>query len=189
MLQRFSPGSRWGPTGLESRSSLSLLLPGCPSLRVVPRWLWRPQQPPLSWERSLQDVPASQRRLPLPLPWRFLKEGPQARKCLGLCSGSGHSWTHCPLFSRLLMTLGQLDSTHGFPWPGHLRVLMEDSQAGGMVLSPSVALGGPPGPICGLRVWDPQHIWGVSGHDRNCLPPEDRESLRQESRRKGPRPS
>lgn len=38
------------------------------------------------------------------------------RKYPGLCSGPGYGWTHCPLFSKLLVTLGQLDGTSWLPW-------------------------------------------------------------------------
>lgn len=38
------------------------------------------------------------------------------RKCPGLCSGPGYGRTHCPLFSELLVTLGQLDGTGRLPW-------------------------------------------------------------------------
>lgn len=42
--------------------------------------------------------------------------GLNERKCPGFCSGPSHGWTHCPLFLKLLVTLGQLDGTGRLPW-------------------------------------------------------------------------
>lgn len=80
------------------------------------------------------------------LPWQTMKEGPRVGEVPSLCSDAGHGWTHCPLFPLLLATLGQMAS------------IVEYSRAGGMGLSPLVALDRalPMGilgaPVCVLRV-------------------------------------
>ena len=80
------------------------------------------------------------------------------RKCPGLCSGPGYGWTHCPLFSKLLVTLGQLDGTGWLPWawpPPSTHGRQPGWQDGSQSLrGEGICHVGCPN--CVLRAWDPQ---------------------------------